>query len=90
LRPLAPPAISRASNTVSTQSAREDRSVEAAGQGRRKVGRVPGNERLWVSAGYSGHGNVLGLACGELVAGAILGAPSPELELFDPTRLLGG
>jgi glycine/D-amino acid oxidase-like deaminating enzyme len=40
--------------------------------------------------GCSGHGNVLGLACGELLAGAILGAPAPELELFDPARLLGG
>jgi glycine/D-amino acid oxidase-like deaminating enzyme len=54
------------------------------------VGRVPGSDRVWVSAGYSGHGNVLGLACGELVAGAILGAPAPELELFDPARLLEG
>ena len=54
------------------------------------VGRLPGSERVWVSAGYSGHGNVLGLACGELVAGAIVGAAAPELELFDPARLLGG
>jgi gamma-glutamylputrescine oxidase len=52
------------------------------------VGRLPGQERLWVSVGYSGHGNVLGLACGELVAQAILGRPAPELELFDPARLL--
>jgi glycine/D-amino acid oxidase-like deaminating enzyme len=54
------------------------------------VGRVPGSDRVWVAAGYSGHGNVLGLACGELVAGAILGAAAPELELFDPARVLGG
>jgi gamma-glutamylputrescine oxidase len=54
------------------------------------AGRVPGSDRVWVSAGYSGHGNVLGLACGELVAGAILSDPAPELELFDPARLLGG
>jgi glycine/D-amino acid oxidase-like deaminating enzyme len=53
------------------------------------VGRVPGRDTTWVAAGYSGHGNVLGFACGELVAGAILGAPAPELELFDPVRLLG-
>jgi hypothetical protein len=33
---------------------------------------------------------VLGLVCVELVAGAILGAPAPALELFDPVRLLGG
>jgi len=51
------------------------------------VGRLPGRDHLWVSAGYSGHGNVMGLACGELVAGAILGGPDLELELFDPARL---
>jgi glycine/D-amino acid oxidase-like deaminating enzyme len=53
------------------------------------VGRVPGRHGVWVSAGYSGHGNVLGLVCGELVGRAILGEPPPELELFDPARLLG-
>ena len=52
------------------------------------VGPVPGRDGVWVSAGYSGHGNVMGLACGELVAQAILGTPAPELELFDPSRLL--
>ncbi|MEP6910286.1 MAG: FAD-dependent oxidoreductase [Actinomycetota bacterium] len=52
------------------------------------AGAVPGHKGLWVAAGYSGHGNVLGLACGELVAGAILGRPAPELQLFDPGRLL--
>lgn len=51
------------------------------------AGRVPGHEGVWVAAGYSGHGNVLGLACGELVAQAILGRRAPELELFDPARL---
>jgi len=50
------------------------------------VGEVPGREGVWVAAGYSGHGNVLGFACGELVAGAILGETSPQLELFDPAR----
>jgi len=52
------------------------------------AGRVCEDERVWVSCGYTGHGNVLGLACGELVANAILGRPGPELELFDPARLL--
>jgi gamma-glutamylputrescine oxidase len=52
------------------------------------VGAVPGHDGVWVSAGYSGHGNVMGLACGELVAQAILGRPAPELDLFDPSRLL--
>ena len=53
------------------------------------VGRIPGRDGTWVAAGYSGHGNVLGLMCGELVAGAILGRPHPILELFDPARLIG-
>jgi gamma-glutamylputrescine oxidase len=52
------------------------------------VGSLPGYEGVWAACGYSGHGNVLGLACGELVAGAILGRPRPELELFDPGRPL--
>jgi glycine/D-amino acid oxidase-like deaminating enzyme len=51
------------------------------------VGRVAGRDGVWVAGGYSGHGNVLGLACGDLVARAILGSPPPELELFDPARL---
>jgi len=53
------------------------------------VGGIPGRDGTWVAAGYSGHGNVLGLMCGELVADAILGRPHPILELFDPARLLG-
>ena len=51
------------------------------------VGRVPGREGVWVAGGYSGHGNVLGFACGELVARAIAGESPPELALFDPARL---
>lgn len=53
------------------------------------VGRVPGQDGVWVAGGYSGHGNVLGFACGRLVAHAILGEPDPKLDLFEPTRLLG-
>ena len=53
------------------------------------VGAVPGREGVWAACGYSGHGNVLGLASGELVAGAILGRRAPELDLFDPARRLG-
>jgi glycine/D-amino acid oxidase-like deaminating enzyme len=52
------------------------------------VGRVPGLDDTWVAGGYSGHGNVLGMMCGELLADAIQGRPSPELELFEPARLL--
>jgi glycine/D-amino acid oxidase-like deaminating enzyme len=50
------------------------------------VGRLPGSDRVWVAGGYSGHGNVLGFACGELVARAILGEAVPELAAFDPAR----
>ena len=53
------------------------------------VGPVPGLPDTWVTGGYSGHGNVLGFACGRLVARAILGDPDPLLELFAPARLLG-
>ena len=52
------------------------------------VGRIPGDERLWVAGGYSGHGNVLGLLCGDLVAAAILGREAPLVDVFDPARLL--
>ena len=52
------------------------------------VGPVPGQDGIWVSRGYSGHGNVLGLACGDLVARAIIGHREPELDLFDPARFL--
>jgi gamma-glutamylputrescine oxidase len=50
------------------------------------VGPVPGRDGVWIAGGYSGHGNVLGFACGDLVARALLGERSPELELFDPSR----
>jgi glycine/D-amino acid oxidase-like deaminating enzyme len=53
------------------------------------AGPVPGRDGVWAAGGYSGHGNVLGFACGELVARAILGKPAPELALFDPARLSG-
>ena len=53
------------------------------------VGPVPGLPGVWVAAGYSGHGNVLGFACGRLVAHAIVGDRDPLLDLFEPKRLLG-
>jgi gamma-glutamylputrescine oxidase len=52
------------------------------------AGELPGREGVWVAAGYSGHGNVLGLACGELVGEAVLGRRKPEHDLFDPARLI--
>ena len=54
------------------------------------VGAVPGRDgRVWVAGGYSGHGNVLGFACGALVADAMLGRESPQHELLDPARFSG-
>ncbi|HEX5173131.1 MAG TPA: FAD-dependent oxidoreductase [Gaiellaceae bacterium] len=51
------------------------------------VGAVPGRDgRVWVAGGYSGHGNVLGFACGALAADAMLGREPPQLELLDPAR----
>ncbi|MDQ5821650.1 MAG: FAD-binding oxidoreductase [Actinomycetota bacterium] len=52
------------------------------------AGPLPGQDRIWVATGYSGHGNVLGFACGDLVARALLGDEQTELELFDPSRLV--
>jgi gamma-glutamylputrescine oxidase len=52
------------------------------------VGRVPDEDGAWIAGGYSGHGNVLGFACGRLVARAILGDADSKLELFEPSRLL--
>jgi len=52
------------------------------------VGPVPGHDGVWVAAGYSGHGNVFGLLCGELVADALLGRDDPLLQLFSPARLV--
>jgi gamma-glutamylputrescine oxidase len=52
------------------------------------VGTVPGLAGTWVAGGYSGHGNVLGFACGRLVARAILGDRDPLLDLFEPARLV--
>jgi gamma-glutamylputrescine oxidase len=58
------------------------------------VGRVPGEDRVWVAGGYSGHGNVLGFMCGDLAARALLDEPLGEtdkalLAAFAPARLLG-
>jgi glycine/D-amino acid oxidase-like deaminating enzyme len=52
------------------------------------VGVVPDQDDVWIAGGYSGHGNVLGFACGRLVARAILGEHDQKLELFEPSRLL--
>ena len=52
------------------------------------VGPVSGRDGLWAAGGYSGHGNVLGLMCGDLVAQAITGEPHPLLDAMVPARLV--
>jgi len=50
------------------------------------VGPVERRDTVYVAGGYSGHGNVLGLVCGELVARSLLGDRVPELAALDPAR----
>jgi gamma-glutamylputrescine oxidase len=52
------------------------------------VGELPSRDGVWTAGGYSGHGNVLGLMCGDLVAQAILGDRHPLLEVTAPARLV--
>ena len=51
------------------------------------VGPVPGRDGVWVAAGYSGHGNVMGFGCGRLVADAMGGDDHELLDLFAPARM---
>ena len=51
------------------------------------VGELPSRPRVWVSLGYSGHGNALALACGEAVGRAILGKPDERFAAFRPERI---
>lgn len=50
------------------------------------VGELPGRPGVWTALGYSGHGNVLALLCGEAVARGLLGGPDPRFEPFSPGR----
>jgi gamma-glutamylputrescine oxidase len=52
------------------------------------VGPLPDDDRVWVAGGYSGHGNILGYMCGDLVARRLLGGDVPLLDRFGPERLL--
>ncbi|HKT45723.1 MAG TPA: FAD-dependent oxidoreductase, partial [Gaiellaceae bacterium] len=51
------------------------------------VGAVPGRDSVWIAAGYSGHGNVMGFGCGRLVADAMLGRRHDLMRVFDPGRM---
>jgi sarcosine oxidase subunit beta len=58
------------------------------------LGAVPGHERLWLAAGFSGHGFMMAPAVGRSLAAAIAGAPPDEylraltLERFARGELL--
>jgi sarcosine oxidase subunit beta len=55
------------------------------------IGRVPGHDRLWVAAGFSGHGFMLAPAVGRILADAIAGAGEDEaLAILDPGRFAEG
>jgi gamma-glutamylputrescine oxidase len=51
------------------------------------AGELPGRPGVWTALGYSGHGNVLALVCGQGVGHALLGAADPRLEAFSPGRI---
>lgn len=46
----------------------------------------PLRDGVWCALGYSGHGNVLALACGEGVGAAILGRPDERFAPLSPGR----
>jgi glycine/D-amino acid oxidase-like deaminating enzyme len=52
------------------------------------VGSIPGVDRMYVAAGYSGHGVSMAFACGGRVALRAIGADSDLPASFDPERYL--
>ena len=53
------------------------------------VGRVPGEDGLWIAGGYSGTATSSGSPAAVSSPRAILGERDPLLEHFEPARLLG-
>ena len=45
-----------------------------------------GSDGVWVSGGFSGHGNGFAYAAAELVASLIRSGRHPDADLFDPER----
>ncbi len=54
------------------------------------VGEVPGRRGVFVSAGYSGVGNIPGFLCGEALADIIAGRPRPDMAPYSIERLKPG
>ena len=51
------------------------------------VGKVPGNDRLYLATGFGGTGLTWGSLAGEILASECLDLAHPHAELFSPSRL---
>ena len=47
---------------------------------------VEGSDGVWVSGGFSGHGNGFAYAAAELMASLVRSGTHPDADLFDPQR----
>jgi glycine/D-amino acid oxidase-like deaminating enzyme len=50
------------------------------------IGRVRGDERIWLAAGFGGNGITFAALAAELIAAALTGRNDPDLPCFDPYR----
>ncbi len=46
------------------------------------VGRAPGRQHIFLSGGYTGHGNAMAVRCARLVADLAIGQANPDADLF--------
>lgn len=53
------------------------------------IGRVPDTSRVYIAAGYTGHGNAYALQASRVVTDLIQGRAHADADLFDPARLAG-
>ncbi len=54
------------------------------------LGAVPGHERLYLAAGFSGHGFMIAPAVGRILADAVGGRHDPILDVLDAARFADG
>ncbi|WIG57480.1 MAG: hypothetical protein OJF49_000224 [Ktedonobacterales bacterium] len=52
------------------------------------VGALPGVPDVYVSGGYTGHGNAYALLAARLISDLAKGAPNADADLFDPARIV--